>query len=268
MRATKSTLGAALVWMLACSSLPAQTSLGTIVGNVTDESGAAIPNAGITITSQQTSAQRKVTTNEVGVYTVPSLPPAVYTIQAEMPGFRTTVQPDIRLEVNQTLRVDLSMRVGEVTERVEVEATASQLQTDSSTVATTMENAKVVELPLNGRSFTQLTLLVPGAVPGGGANTGFQTSGTAVSVSGLRSEGNNYTLDGMNNNETFFKTFGVQPSIDAIQEFRIQTNITSAEFGASGGANINVVTKSGSNELHGSAFWFLRNDNFDATDFS
>ena len=120
---------------------------------------------------------------------------------------------------------------------------------------------------MNGRSFTQLTILMPGAVAGAGALTAFQTSGTAVSISGLRSEANNYTLDGVNNNESFFKTYGLQPSIDAIQEFKIQTNITSAEFGTAAGANVNIVTKSGTNEIHGTVFEFVRNDNFDATEF-
>ena len=184
-----------------------------------------------------------------------------------MTGFSKAVVTTVQLEVNQTLRVDMTLEVGEVTETVEVSAAAPQLQTDTATVATTVGNEKVVELTLNGRSFTQLTLLTPGAVGGAGALTAFQTQGTSVSISGLRSEANNYTLDGVNNNESFFKTFGLQPSIDAIQEFKIQTNITSSEFGTAAGANINIVTKSGTNQLHGSAFEFLRNDNFDASEF-
>ena len=126
-----------------------------------------------------------------------------------------------------------------------------------------IENKQVVELPLNGRSFTELTYLIPGAVRQQGAT--FQVAGgSRVSVSGARAEDNNYTLDGVNNNETFFKAFAVQPSIDAIQEFSIRTNITSAEFGQAAGANINVVTKSGTNDIHGVLFEFLRNNVFDA----
>ncbi len=242
----------------------AQTAFGTIVGNVTDETGAVIPGVTVTVTNEGTGAVRTMTTNELGGYTVVSLQPAVYTVDGELSGFSKAVQSNVRLEVNQTLRVDLSMRIGQVTEVIEVTAALPQLQTDSSTVGSTVDNQKVVELPLNGRSFTQLTILMPGAVAGSGANTAFQTSGTAVSVSGLRSEANNYTLDGVNNNESFFKTYGVQPSIDAIQEFRIQTNITSAEFGTAAGANVNIVTKSGTNEVHGTVFEFVRNDNFDA----
>lgn len=258
---------AVLAAALGTAPAAAQTSFGTIVGNVTDESGAVIPGATVTVTNEGTGTVRTITTNETGGYTVVSLPPAVYAIEGELTGFSRATQTGVRLEVNQTLRVDLAMRVGQVTEIIEVTAALPQLQTDSSTVASTVDNQKVVELPLNGRSFTQLTILMPGAVAGAGANTAFQTGGTAVSVSGLRSEANNYTLDGVNNNESFFKTYGVQPSIDAIQEFRIQTNITSAEFGTAAGANVNVVTKSGTNEFHGSVFEFVRNDNFDASGF-
>ncbi len=242
-----------------------QQSLGTIVGNVTDESGAAIPNVAVKVINEGNSAERTVNTSDSGTYTVAALQPGIYTVQAEMSGFRTAVEKTLKLDVNQTLRVDLSMRVGEITERVEVSGIAAQLQTDSSTVATTVDNKKVVELPLNGRSFTQLTVLVPGAV-GTGAAT-FQSSGTTVSISGLRSENNNYTLDGVNNNETFFKSYGVQPSIDAIQEFKVQTNITAAEFGTGAGANVNVVTKSGTNQFHGSAYEFHRNQHLSSQDY-
>ena len=245
---SKSTTVAVLIGLMAAVvQLPAQTSLGTILGNVTDESGAAIPHVAVTITNEATSAARSVTTSDGGTYTVPALPSGSYKIQAQIKGFREDIETGIKLDVNQTLRVDLALKVGDVTQSVEVNGIAATLQTDSSTVATTVDNAKVVELPLNGRSFTQLTVLVPGAV-GTGAGI-YQSSGTTVSVSGLRSENNNYTLDGVNNNETFFKSYGVQPSIDSIQEFKVQTNITSAEFGTGAGANVNVVTKSGTNRI-------------------
>ena len=257
----------ALVTLLSTLPLAAQTSFGTILGNVADESGAVVPGVAVTITNEGTGNVRTVTSNDTGGFTVPSLPPSVYSVSAELDGFSQALQTGVQLAVNQTLRVDLTLKVGEVTEIVEVSAAALQLQTDTSTVASTVNNEKVVELPLNGRSFTQLTILMPGAVAGAGALTAFQTSGTAVSISGLRSEANNYTLDGVNNNESFFKTYGLQPSIDAIQEFKIQTNITSSEFGTAAGANVNIVTKSGTNEIHGSAFEFLRNDNLDAAEF-
>ena len=154
------------------STLPlaAQTSFGTIVGNVTDESAALVPGVTVTITNTGTNTARSVTTNDTGGYTVPSLPPAVYSIEAELAGFSKAVVTAVQLAVNQTLRVDMTLEVGEVTETVEVSATAPQLQTDTATVATTVDNEKVVELPLNGRSFTQLTLLTPGAVGRGCAH--------------------------------------------------------------------------------------------------
>ncbi len=254
-----------LVFSTAAVQISAQTSLGTILGNVTDESGASIPQVSVTITNEATSASRVVVTTESGGFTAPALPSGSYRIQAELKGFKTEIEKGVKLDVNQTLRVDLSLKVGDVSQSVEVSGVAATLQTDSSTVATTVDNKKVVELPLNGRSFTQLTVLVPGAV-GTGA-PGYQTSGTAVSISGLRSENNNYTLDGMNNNETFFKSYGVQPSIDSIQEFKVQTNITSAEFGTGAGANVNVVTKSGSNEFHGTGFEFHRDNHLTTQDY-
>ena len=256
-----------LAALLSVVPIHAQTSFGTILGDVADESGAVVPGVTVTVTNEGTGNARVVSTSEAGGFTVPSLPPAIYSVSAEMPGFSQAQQTGVVLAVNQTLRVDLTLSIGEVTEVVEVSAAALQLQTDTSTVASTVDNKKVVELPLNGRSFTQLTILMPGAVAGAGALTAFQTSGTAVSISGLRSEANNYTLDGVNNHESFFKTYGLQPSIDAIQEFKIQTNITSAEFGTAAGANVNIVTKSGTNEVHGTAFEFLRNDNMDASEF-
>src|SRR5215831_3151086 len=172
-----------LVVLFGSGLVIAQISLGTIVGNVTDESGASVPGVTIRVTNEGTSSVRTVTSSSAGTYTVPALEPGVYTVEATMAGFHTEVQKSLKLEVNQTLRVDLALKVGEISERVEVNASTVQLQTDSSTVATTVENKKVVELPLNGRSFTQLTVLVPSAVATGTAT--FQSSGTTVSISGL-----------------------------------------------------------------------------------
>ena len=259
------TFVALFVVLFASGLALAQLSLGTIVGNVTDESGASVPGVTIKVINEGTSSVRTVTSNSAGTYTVAALPPGVYTVEATMAGFHTEIQKGLNLEVNQTLRVDLALKVGEVSERVEVNASTVQLQTDSSTVATTVENKKVVELPLNGRSFTQLTVLVPAAVGTGTAT--FQSSGTTVSISGLRSENNNYTIDGVNNNETFFKSYGVQPSIDAIQEFKVQTNITAAEFGTGAGANVNLATKSGTNSFHGTAYEFHRNQHLSSQDY-
>ena len=149
----------ALVTTLSSLPLVAQTSFGTILGNVGDESGAVVPGVTVTITNEGTGNSRTVESNDTGGFTLPSLPPAVYSVAAEMAGFSQALQTGVQLAVNQTLRVDLTLKVGEVTEIVEVSAAALQLQTDTSTVASTVDNEKVVELPLNGRSFTQLTIL-------------------------------------------------------------------------------------------------------------
>ncbi|MCI0421407.1 MAG: TonB-dependent receptor, partial [Acidobacteria bacterium] len=257
--------GSLLVLVLLYSTpLRAQTSFGTITGVVTDSSGAVLPDATVTATNDKTGLSRQAMTNSSGNYIVPSLPPSTYTLSAELKGFKKVVRSALHLQVNQSLRVDMTLEVGELTQTVEVEAETPLLQSESSTVGTVIDDKQIVELPLNGRSFTELTYLIPGGVRQAGGFT--QASGSRVAVSGARAEDNNYTLDGVNNNDTFVKQFAIQPSIDAIQEFKIQTNITSAEFGQAAGANINVVTKSGTNDIHGVLFEFLRNNAFDARD--
>ncbi|MCI0418487.1 MAG: carboxypeptidase-like regulatory domain-containing protein, partial [Acidobacteria bacterium] len=251
------------LFALSCSAVSfAQTA--QITGRITDPSGAVIQGANVTVTHVHKGVKRDTTSNEQGYYTLPLLQPGSYQMTIEMSGFKPIRRTGITLQVQQVARLDFTLEVGELAQRIEVEAEAPLLQSESSTVGTVINNKQVVELPLNGRSFTELTYLIPGAVRQAGAIN--QTSGSRVSVSGARAEDNNYTLDGVNNNETFFKAFAVQPSIDAIQEFKIQTNITSAEFGQAAGANINVVTKSGANDVHGVLFEFLRNNVFDARD--
>src|ERR1041384_2708755 len=192
----------AAVWLVLFGQTPgiSQTTFGTITGNVKDASGAALAGASVVVTNQNTGAIRQVTTDDAGRYLIPSVLPGAYTITSELTGFKKAVVSGVTLEVNQTLRVDLTLQVGEVSETVEVEGAAPLLQTETSTVGTVISNKQVIELPLNGRSFTQLTLLVPGAVPE--PNPSFLTSGTNVSVSGTRTENNNFTLDGITNNET------------------------------------------------------------------
>ncbi len=244
----------------------AQTSFGTIIGTVTDPSQAAIPDVAITVTNTQTAATREAKTSALGDYRVDSLLPGVYTVKAEHAGFQLTEVQAVTVPVAVIVTVNITMPVGTVTQTVEVTAAAPLLQTASATVGTVVNNTNVVTLPLNGRNFTELVSLVPGSVRTGGAT--FQIAGGSnYSVSGNRAEQNNFTLDGAYNNEETFKAYAIQPSIDAIQEFKIQTNITSAEFGQAAGANINVATKSGTNGLHGSVFEFLRNNHLDANDW-
>ncbi len=247
-------------------------TLGSIAGEVRDESGAAVPEAQITVTNTGTNAQRSVLTNEAGAYAFPSLPPGFYGVKAERPGFKVLVRNQVELQVQQNARIDFELQVGQVTESVEV-AAAALMVTENATVGTVIENKRIVELPLNGRNYLQLVSLAPNV------STGFSTQGQAgarqggiraaqtISVSGQRTNFNHYTLDGVENTDPNFNTFVVMPSVDALQEFKVQTGIYPAEFGRQT-TQINVLTKSGTNQYHGTAFEFLRNDKLDATNYA
>lgn len=245
-----------------------QNTFGTVVGRVSDAQDAVVPGAVVTATNQSTNIARSVQSGTTGDYSILNLLPGSYDLTVEMDGFKTALAEGIVLRVNESVRVDVALQIGEVVETIEVSSTvAPLLETTRSTLGTVVANEKVVELPLNGRDMTQLTMLLPGAAPGASAGGFFIIGGQTVAVTGNRSDQNNYTLDGVNNNETFFKHYGIRPSLDAIQEFTVQTNITSAEFGDAAGANVNVAIKSGTNEVHGSLFEFFRNDNLDARTF-
>lgn len=246
----------------------AQHTYGTIVGRVSDEQDAVVPGAKVTSTNRNTNITRSAQTSQTGDYSLLNLLPGPYDVSVEMMGFKKSVAENITVRVNESVRVDLTLQVGDVVETVEVTSSAAPLlETTRPTLGTVVTNEKVVELPLNGRDMTQLTLLLPGASPGASAGGFFVIGGQTVAVTGNRSDQNNYTLDGVNNNETFFKHYGIRPSLDAIQEFTVQTNITSSEYGEAAGANVNVAIKSGTNEVHGSVFEFFRNDNLDARTF-
>jgi hypothetical protein len=261
-------LGSVLVLALTLNSgtkLMAQQYFGSIVGNVTDQSGAAVPDCTVTASNINTKIDRTVKSDSVGAYRILDLIPGTYSVKVEKAGFEAAVVSSLDLTVSSALNVNVTLKLGEVTQTVEVQAVAPLLDTTSATVGTTVSNADVVEIPLNGRAYTDLLALIPGSVNNGGGI--YQSSGTNYSVSGNRSEQNDYTLDGVSNNEGFFKAYGLQPVIDSIQEFKVQTNITSSEYGQAAGANVAVATKSGTNSLHGSGWEFVRNDKFDATEF-
>ena len=241
------------------------TTLGQIVGTVMDPSGAAVPNAKVRATNTQTGVGRDAVTGESGTFAILSLIPGTYNVEVTSPNFQRQVQENLRLEVAGALNLSFMLTVGQVTETVNVQAEAELLQSTEGTIATTIENAKVVELPLNGRNFNNLVRLTPGATRG--ANGGGPTLNAQTwAVTGSRSDNANYTLDGTYNNGTFFKTAAIAPSIDAIQEFKIQTN-TSARYGAAAGANINVSIKSGTNDYHGTLYEFLRNSKMDSRSY-
>lgn len=241
------------------------TELGNILGTVTDPQSALMPGVTVRITNNETGATREVTTDSNGGFAARSLVPGMYRVEVSSPSFQKQVQNAVKLDVGGAVTLDFHLTVGQVSEQIQVEATAPLLQSEESSVGTVIENAQVVELPLNGRNFNNLTRLTPGAVRG--TSAGAETiQGETFAVTGDRSDNTYYSLDGMYNNGTFFKTAAIHPSVDAIQEFKIQTN-TSAQYGASAGANINVMIKPGTNQFHGTLYEFLRNDKLDSRNY-
>jgi hypothetical protein len=247
--------------------LNAQTSAGAIVGVVRDASGALIPEARLTVTNSATNIKYPFVTDATGNFYFPNLLPGVYQVDVEKTGFKKVTAKDVVVAVNQTVRVDPTMPVGDVSEAVDVAAEAPPIQTDQSTVGQVVNNRAISELPLNGRDFTSLLRLNTGVteVQGGittattirrhGLNDAFRN----VSVNGARPASISYVVDGVSINDGLFQTPVVVPPVDVIQEFKIQNGLYSAEFGM-GSAQVNVALKSGTNEIHGSLWEFLRND--------
>ena len=244
----------------------AQNTTGTIVGHVTDESGAIIPQAQVTVTNQETSKARSLTTSGTGDFTAPLLEPGIYKVTVGKGGFATLTTTGIVLQVDQTVRADAAIKVGGTTESVAVSAAALTLDTDSSSVGQIVSEKQITELPLNGRYFTDLIFLAPGAVQSTGEQSNRIESGNAISIGGGRSSSNGYTLDGTSIMDVKFDTPAFNPSLDTIQEFKLQTKTYSAAYGYS----VNQVTlssKSGTNTYHGSVFEYIRNNAVDAKNF-
>ncbi len=242
---------------------------GAIAGVVSDESGAVMPGVTVDITNVATGQTRTATTGGDGYYSVPQVQPGSYTVKATLSGFKEVTRTGISVSVGDTSRVDIKLAVGGVTENVVVTGASPLVETAHATLGITIDQQKVVELPLNGRNFAQLGTLIPGvlAPPTGlGGQTGDATVGgfgaatASYNVNGMRNQSNNFLIDGANNNDTFNTGFVMRPPPDAIQEFKIETHSYTAEFGRNAGAVVNVVTKGGSNEFHGSGWEFNRND--------
>src|SRR5215831_2287617 len=265
-KATRFALGLALVILLFAPFAGAQAITGTIEGRVTDVSGAVLPGVDVTTTNESTGQVRSSVSNETGLYNVPLLQPGTYSVQASLPGFRSELRRGLLLEVDRTARVEIQLQVGEVSEKIEVMADAPLVQADNSSLGQVIDTQRVSELPLNGRQFLQLASLTPGVQPNSqGSNLSTQSG--SVNVNGAREVFNNFVLDGIDNNDSGPAQIVVIPSIDAIQEFKVQTSNFSAEYGRSAGGLINVTTKSGSNNLHGTLYEFLRNSAMDAKNF-
>ena len=256
---------------LTAGSAFAQT-FGEVTGRINDASGGAVARATVTLLNTSTNGARKTLTTDDGDYAFPSVPPGFYNLRVEHPGFRVAAANHLEVQVQQTVRQDLTLEIGQVTESVEISASADLLQTENLAVGTVIENKMVTELPLNGRNYLSLVALSSNAdtlSPSSGqagSRQGGDRASQSISAAGQRIMFDYYTLDGVNNTDPDFNTYVTLPSIDAIQEFKVQTGIYPAEFGHQA-TQINVVTKSGGNSYHGALFEFLRNDKFDAVPY-
>ena len=254
-------------------TLLGQAVTGTILGTVTDNTGAVMPGVSVTVTQVDTGQSRTYVTDANGEYTAPSMPTGTYRVHAELQGFKAVTLEGIRVSVDQRVRIDVQLEVGAMTETVEITATTPLVQSSSSDLSTTVQEEQIKALPLNGRNFVSLTRTVPGVmrgIPGSnidGAGSLAWRASAAFSANGQRPRDNNYLLDGVDNNETWLQTVVIFPSPDAIDEFKLQTSTYSAEFGRSLGGVVNLQLKSGANDYRGSAFEFFRNDAFDANNF-
>lgn len=252
--------------------MQAQTVAGSLNGTVTDPTGSVVPGASVEVLNQSTGLKRSGSTSEIGTFTIALLPPGVYTVTVTKDGFAGQTRRDLQLLVNQNLTLDVSISPSAVQQTVEVTGAAPLLETTTGTLGEVVQSKTVVDLPLNGRKFTQLVLLTPGASPRQGSQQGSFTiregaGGISPSVNGQRGQQNNFTMDGILNNAIFTNIWAISPPPDAIQEFNVQSHIVDAQFSISSGANVNIVSRSGTNEFHGALWEFLRNDKFDARNF-
>ena len=257
----------AAVWICGSLAWAQELTTGSIVGVVRDESGAVIPGASVSVTNKATGAQRTGISSETGDFSIPGLLPALYDVRVEMSGFRGYTVQGLELKVNQVARLDVRLGVGQLTESVTVSGGAVLLETETSAVGQVIDEQRVRELPLNGRNLTQLAALSAGISPKS-FERGTQYGGRDqyVTVEGGRDSSTNYLIDGVMARSLRFNNLSLNLNIDAIQEFKVNRNSFSAEFGQ-GQSVVTAVTRSGSNDFHGSVYEFLRNDNLDARKF-
>ena len=258
---------AAAILAIALLATPAHSQgvTASIVGTITDATGAVLPGVTVVATNEGTGLRREIFTNESGNYTIPLLPVGTYAVATELPGFRSEVRTGITLNVDARARIDFALQVGQLTETIEVTSEAPLVQTEDSSVGFVVDQRKVTELPLNGRRFEQLVNLVPGAtmsVEGSlNANRGL------FNVVGQREVTSSFILDGVDNIDPVVRIYAYRPSIDLIQEFKVQTSAYAAEFGRNSGAVVNVTTKSGTNAVHGAVWEFYRGSALNAKNY-
>ena len=248
-----------------------QTVSGTIVGNVKDTSGAVIPKVNVTITNQATSVSQETVTNELGDFRVPFLPVGTYSVRVTFTGFETMVRDGIVLRMGDTVRVDVSLQPGRVGQEITVTGLAPLLHTEDGSTGQVIDNARIVDLPLAGRNFLELTQLSADVNAGAHGtynrleNVTLAQKGVSLSAQGQRDDATSFLLDGANVRGAYLGSITIVPSIDSIQEFKMQTTGYSAQYGTSP-VQLNVATRSGSNAIHGSAYDFVRNTIFNARD--
>src|SRR5882672_6256213 len=243
----------------------AQTIRGTLTGTVSDSSGGVVPGATVTATNAATGIAASVVTNQQGGYTMPLLPPGNYSVMVELPGFKRYVHSGVVVEIAQTTRLDAQLQIGAVSEDVHVAGESPLVRSTTAELGQVIEMKQIQALPLNGRFFQHLITMTPGAMPvysrgdsAENASAGGARIATAHTVNGMPWSGNNYLLDGVVNNEMQNAYINITPPLEAIQEFKVQTNNPTAEFGVFGGAAVNLSIRSGTNDWHGSGFEYLR----------
>jgi hypothetical protein len=268
-------VGLALVVMFSLAvggsqSAYAQDTTATILGTVTDPTGAMMANADVKVTNTQTGIVVAVTTSDSGAYTVPQLNPGTYSVVIKVNGFQTANIPSLAVSAGDRRRADVTLTIGAASETIEIMTTTPALQTDASSIGSNVTERAVQDLPLNGRNFISLVQIIPGATEGApnsissGTRPDDRRPTSSVSINGQSEVLNDQLVDGLDNNERVIGTIGVRPAIDSIQEVRILTNSFSADGGRAGGALINVITKSGTNNFHGTLYEFFRNDKLNA----
>ncbi|MBM3783850.1 MAG: carboxypeptidase regulatory-like domain-containing protein [Acidobacteria bacterium] len=250
------------LWIFSLCAAAQNTA--TISGTVTDAGGAVVPGVRVSVLQADTGFSREAVSDGGGGFLFVQLPVGTFTLRATANGFKEYTQSGIPLQVSDNRRVDVALQIGQVTERIEVQAQAAQVETRTGTISEVIDQRRIADLPLNGRNPVQLQLLVAGVGRRGGRD---QQQNETVSINGSAFRGNNYALDGGDNQDPFFNTPAPFPNPDALQEFSIETNGYGAEKGRNAGAFVSAVTKSGTNQYHGSAFEYLRNEKLNARDF-
>jgi hypothetical protein len=268
-------IGVFLAFLLLSSYLFAQTDSGRVRGTVTDPQGLVVNGASVVLTNTEIARSQTETTGESGDFDFGVVPRGHYKIAVQQKGFRSATAEFV-LQVSQIKEVNFRLELGQSSEVVDVSASVPLIDVESSSTGEVIQGRQITELPLNGRNFSQLALLTPGVTRGdygdqaSGVNNNVETfrngetGGAALSVNGLRAQANNFILDGVDNNESLVNSINFFPPAEAIQEFRVNTSVAPAEFGRAGGGIVQTSLKSGTNEIHGSAFWFIRNSAFDA----